>query len=82
YVISVPLLRFFGINGALALTALNNGIMTQWALETIATYRQNASVEAALSAGQTFPIWAKSMLDPFIFLGGSGAPLGLFLAIF
>ncbi|STP76044.1 N,N'-diacetylchitobiose-specific PTS system, EIIC component [Escherichia coli] len=33
YVIFVPLLWFFGIHGALALTALDNGIMTPWALE-------------------------------------------------
>lgn len=40
YVIFVPLLWFFGIHGALALTALDNGIMTLWALENIATYQQ------------------------------------------
>ncbi|EFZ6248628.1 TPA: PTS transporter subunit EIIC, partial [Shigella flexneri] len=73
---------FFGIHGALALTALDNGIMTLWALENIATYQQYGSVEAALAAGKTFHIWAKPMLDSFIFLGGSGATLGLILAIF
>ncbi len=77
YVIFVPLLWFFGIHGALALTALDNGIMTPWALENIATYQQYGSVEAALAAGKTFHIWAKPMLDSFIFLGGSGATLGL-----
>ncbi len=70
------------IHGALALTALDNGIMTPWALENIATYQQYGSVEAALAAGKTFHIWAKPMLDSFIFLGGSGATLGLILAIF
>ncbi len=70
YVIFVPLLWFFGIHGALALTALDNGIMTPWALENIATYQQYGSVEAALAAGKTFHIWAKPMLDSFIFLGG------------
>ena len=49
YVIFVPLLWFFGIHGALALTALDNGIMTPWALENIATYQQYGSVEAALA---------------------------------
>ncbi|MGU0161090.1 PTS transporter subunit EIIC [Escherichia coli] len=78
----VPLLWFFGIHGALALTALDNGIMTPWALENIATYQQYGSVEAALAAGKTFHIWAKPMLDSFIFLGGSGATFGLILAIF
>nr|CAA37070.1 unnamed protein product [Escherichia coli] len=53
-----------------------------WALENIATYQQYGSVEAALAAGKTFHIWAKPMLDSFIFLGGSGATLGLILAIF
>ncbi|EIQ53553.1 PTS system, lactose/cellobiose family IIC component, partial [Shigella boydii 4444-74] len=48
---------FFGIHGALALTALDNGIMTLWALENIATYQQYGSVEAALAAGKTFHIW-------------------------
>ncbi len=46
YVIFVPLLWFFGIHGALALTALDNGIMTPWALENIATYQQYGSVES------------------------------------
>ncbi len=39
------------------------------ALENIATYQQYGSVEAALAAGKTFHIWAKPMLDSFIFLG-------------
>ncbi|NYY76373.1 hypothetical protein DMI70_25730 [Escherichia coli] len=56
--------------------------MTPWALENIATYQQYGSVEAALAAGKTFHIWAKPMLDSFIFLGGSGATLGLITAIF
>lgn len=38
-VIFVPLLWFFGIHGALVLTALGNGIMTPWALESTATYQ-------------------------------------------
>ncbi len=80
--LSSTALGFFGIHGALALTALDNGIMTPWALENIATYQQYGSVEAALAAGKTFHIWAKPMLDSFIFLGGSGATSGLILAIF
>ncbi len=56
--------------------------MTPWALENIATYQQYGSVEAALAAGKTFHISAEPMLDSFIFLGGSGATLGLILAIF
>ncbi|EIO9952066.1 PTS cellobiose transporter subunit IIC [Salmonella enterica] len=36
----------------------------------------------ALEAGKTFHIWAKPMLDSYIFLGGSGATLGLIIAIF
>lgn len=52
--------------------------MTPWALENITTYQQYGSVEAALAAGKTFHIWAKPMLDSFIFLGGSGATPGLF----
>ncbi|WP_163368519.1 PTS transporter subunit EIIC, partial [Klebsiella aerogenes] len=35
-----------------------------------------------LAAGKTFHLWAKPMLDSFIFLGGTGATLGLILAIF
>lgn len=73
YVIFVPLLWFFGIHGSLALTALDSGIMTPWALENISIYQQYGSVDAALEAGKTFHIWAKPMLDSYIFLGGSGA---------
>ncbi|QNQ21682.1 PTS N,N'-diacetylchitobiose transporter subunit IIC [Kosakonia sp. SMBL-WEM22] len=82
YVIFVPLLWFFGIHGSLALTALDSGIMTPWALENIAVYQQYGSVDAALAAGKSFHIWAKPMLDSYIFLGGSGATLGLIIAIF
>ena len=50
YVIFVPLLWFFGIHGSLALTALDSGIMTPWALENISIYQQFGSVDAALDA--------------------------------
>lgn len=56
--------------------------MTPWALENISIYQQYGSVDAALEAGKTFHIWAKPMLDSYIFLGGSGATLGLIIAIF
>lgn len=82
YVIFNSLLWFFGVHGSLALTALDSGIMTPWALENIAIYNQYGSVQAALDAGQTFHFWAKPMLDSYILLGGSGATLGLIIAIF
>lgn len=69
YVIFVPLLWFFGIHGALALTALDHGIMTPWALENIATYQQYGSVEAALAAGKTFHIWPSRCWTPLFSLG-------------
>lgn len=81
YVIFTSLLWFFGVHGSLALAALDSGIMTPWALENVATYTQYGSVEAALAAGKTFHIWAKPMLDSYIFLGGTGATLGLIIAI-
>lgn len=37
---------------------------------------------AALAAGKTFHVWAKPMLDSYIFLGGTGATLGLIIAVF
>ncbi|MBM8438196.1 PTS sugar transporter subunit IIC [Salmonella enterica] len=64
------------------LASLGSGIMTPWALENISIYQQYGSVDAALEAGKTFHIWAKPMLDSYIFLGGSGATLGLIIAIF
>ncbi|CCT14383.1 PTS sugar transporter subunit IIC [Salmonella enterica] len=64
------------------LASLDSGIMTPWALENISIYQQYGSVDAALEAGKTFHIWAKPMLDSYIFLGGSGATLGLIIAIF
>lgn len=81
YVIFTSLLWFFGVHGSLALSALDSGIMTPWALENIATYQQYGSVEAALAA-VNFHMWAKPMLDSYIFLGGTGATLGLIIAIF
>ena len=82
YVIFTSLLWFFGVHGSLALAALDSGIMTPWALENIAIYQEYGSVEAALAAGKTFHLWAKPMLDSYVFLGGTGATLGLILAIF
>nr|WP_318381933.1 PTS N,N'-diacetylchitobiose transporter subunit IIC [uncultured Enterobacter sp.] len=82
YVVFNSLLWFFGVHGSLALTALDNGIMTPWALENMAIYQQYGSVEAALAAGKTFHVWAKPMLDSYVLLGGSGATLGLIIAIF
>lgn len=81
YVIFTSLLWFFGVHGSLALAALDSGIMTPWALENVAIYTQYGSVEAALAAGKTFHVWAKPMLDSYIFLGGTGATLGLIIAI-
>ncbi|TBL31458.1 PTS N,N'-diacetylchitobiose transporter subunit IIC, partial [Klebsiella oxytoca] len=80
YVIFTSLLWFFGIHGSLALAALDSGTMTPWALENVSIYTEYGSVEAALAAGKTFHLWAKPMLDSFIFLGGTGATLGLILA--
>ncbi|QGV84239.1 PTS N,N'-diacetylchitobiose transporter subunit IIC [Klebsiella pneumoniae] len=82
YVIFNSLLWFFGVHGSLALTALDNGIMRPWALENIALYNQYGSVDAAIEAGKQFHFWAKPMLDSYILLGGSGATLGLIIAIF
>lgn len=82
YVIFTSLLWFFGVHGSLALAALDSGIMTPWALENVAIYTEYGSVEAALMAGKTFHIWAKPMFDSYIFLGGTGATLGLLIAIF
>ncbi len=82
YVIFNSLLWFFGVHGSLALTAPDNGIMTPWALENIALYNQYGSVDAAIEAGKQFHFWAKPMLDSYILLGGSGATLGLIIAIF
>jgi len=82
YVIFNSLLWFFGVHGSLALTALDSGIMTPWALENIALYTEYGSVSAAIEAGKTFHFWAKPMLDSYILLGGSGATLGLIIAIF
>jgi PTS system cellobiose-specific IIC component len=53
YVIFNSLLWFFGVHGSLALTALDNGIMTPWALENIALYNQYGSVDAAIAAGKS-----------------------------
>ena len=82
YVIFTSLLWFFGVHGSLALAALDSGIMTPWALENVALYQQYGSVDAALAAGKTFHVWAKPMLDSYIFLGGTGATLGLIIAVF
>ncbi|MBN4864283.1 MULTISPECIES: PTS N,N'-diacetylchitobiose transporter subunit IIC [Providencia] len=82
YVVFTSLLWFFGIHGSLALTALDSGIMTPWALENVSLYAEYGSVDAAIAAGKSFHMWAKPMLDSYVFLGGTGATLGLIIAIF
>ncbi|WP_312946830.1 PTS N,N'-diacetylchitobiose transporter subunit IIC [Superficieibacter sp.] len=82
YVIFNALLWFFGVHGGLALTALNSGILGPWGMENMATYTQYGSVDAAIAAGKTFHFWTGPMLESYIFLGGTGATLGLILAIF
>lgn len=82
YVMFNSLLWFFGVHGGLALAALSNGIMIPWGVENVALYTEYGSVEAALAAGKTFHFWAMPTLESYVFLGGSGATLGLILAIF
>ncbi len=82
YVLFSPLLWFFGVHGSLALSALENGILVPFTLENVALYTQYGSVDAAIAAGKTFHVWTKPMLDSYIFLGGTGATLGLILAVF
>jgi cellobiose PTS system EIIC component len=82
YVLFSPLLWFFGVHGSLALSALENGILVPFTLENVALYTQYGSVDAAIAAGKAFHVWTKPMLDSYIFLGGTGATLGLILAVF
>ncbi|EPQ7637663.1 PTS N,N'-diacetylchitobiose transporter subunit IIC [Escherichia albertii] len=82
YVILNTLLWFFGVHGGLALTALNSGIMAPWGMENMDIYTQYGSVEAALAAGKTFHFWTGPMMESYVYLGGTGATLGLIIAIF
>ncbi|EBY0373548.1 PTS N,N'-diacetylchitobiose transporter subunit IIC [Salmonella enterica subsp. enterica serovar Toulon] len=82
YVVFNALLWFFGVHGGLALTALNSGILGPWGMENMATYTQFGSVDAAIAAGKSFHFWTGPMLESYIFLGGTGATLGLIIAIF
>ncbi|HEE9629411.1 TPA: PTS N,N'-diacetylchitobiose transporter subunit IIC [Escherichia coli] len=82
FVVFNSLLWFFGIHGGLVLTALQSSTLGPWGLENIATYTQYGSVQAALEAGKTFHFWTGPMLDAYVFLGGTGATLGLIFAIF
>lgn len=82
FVVFNSLLWFFGIHGGLVLTALQSSTLGPWGLENIATYAQYGSVQAALEAGKTFHFWTGPMLDAYVFLGGTGATLGLIFAIF
>ncbi|WP_323885464.1 PTS transporter subunit EIIC [Aeromonas allosaccharophila] len=77
YVVFSSFLWFFGVHGMLALTALESGILFPFALENVALYNQYGSVEAAIAAGKEFHFWAKPITDSFVFLGGTGATLGL-----
>lgn len=82
YVIFNSLLWFFGVHGGLALTALNSGILGPWGMENMETYTYFGSVDAALAAGKSFHFWTGPMLESYVYLGGTGATLGLIFAIF
>ncbi|MCS8550380.1 PTS N,N'-diacetylchitobiose transporter subunit IIC [Citrobacter sp. XY323] len=82
YVIFNSLLWFFGVHGGLALTALNSGILGPWGMENMETYTHFGSVDAALAAGKSFHFWTGPMLESYVYLGGTGATLGLIVAIF
>lgn len=81
YVFFSSLLWFFGIHGSLALSALDSGIMSPWALENVSLYQEYGSIAAAEAAGKSFHVWAKPMIDSYIYIGGTGATLGLIIAI-
>ncbi len=60
-----------------------SGIMTPWALENVALYQQYGSVDAALRQPVKLPCGANPVLNSYnIFLGGTGATLGLIIAVF
>ncbi|MGL5700719.1 MAG: PTS N,N'-diacetylchitobiose transporter subunit IIC [Kluyvera sp.] len=82
YVVFNAVLWFFGVHGGLALTALNSGILSPWGIENVEIYTQYGSVEAALAAGKTFHFWTSPMMESYVYLGGTGATLGLIIAIF
>lgn len=82
YIFFSSFLWFFGIHGSLALAGIDSGVMGPFALENVELYVQYGSVEAAIAAGKEFHMWAKPMVDSYIYLGGTGATLGLILAIF
>ncbi|MBZ4328578.1 hypothetical protein LAM23_20835, partial [Mycobacterium tuberculosis] len=70
YVIFNSLLWFFGVHGSLALTALDNGIMTPWARESIALSNQSGPGDAAIEAGKRFHFWANPPPDFSTLRGG------------
>jgi PTS system cellobiose-specific IIC component len=82
YVIFSSFLWFFGVHGMLALTALESGVLGPFTLENIDLFNRYGSVDAAIAAGHQFHFWAKPITDSFVFLGGTGATLGLIIAIF
>ncbi|MGL5291749.1 MAG: PTS N,N'-diacetylchitobiose transporter subunit IIC [Vibrionaceae bacterium] len=82
YIVLSSFLWFFGIHGMLALTALEQSVLFPFTLENVALFNQYGSVDAAIAAGESFHFWAKPIMDSFVFLGGTGATLGLILAIF
>ncbi len=82
YVFFSAFLWFFGVHGALALSALDSPVMGVMALQNVDLFQKYGSVDAAVKAGEHFNMWAKPMIDSYIFLGGTGATLGLVIAIF
>lgn len=75
----IPLFWFFGLHGANLLEGVLQPIYGQLALNNIDMFQQGVR---AVGGEGNLSVWVRGSWDAYVFLGGSGATLGLLIAIF
>lgn len=75
----IPLFWFFGLHGANLLEGVLQPIYGQLALNNIDMFQQGVR---AVGGEGNLSVWVRGSWDAYVFLGGSGATLGLLIAIY
>ncbi len=90
YTVGVSFLWFFGIHGPNTLAFLDQAVFTPAAIQNATLIQEgiinysgiiDQAAYSALPATQQANVISKSLIDSFVFIGGSGATIGLVIAI-
>lgn len=90
YVAGIDIFWFFGIHGPNTLAFMDQAIFTPAGVQNASLVSQgiinawgivDPTAYAALSDVEQASVYSKTLLDSYVFIGGSGATLGLIIAI-